>query len=278
MSYDGREWRQTGNVLHMPDPMPDARVAVFADRSHSNAPTVEALFDRLSVGHEFHSYADGPANLAPFAPWKYSTTCDGAPPAVFDHGALELPLGTLDQTCQSSLSRPIPDGDWTVVSLLDFLSANGTAAGLRVHGAGGQFRVIRWDLNGGSLTAEHLGFNQASIPDFPGSPPVIVRMDCHSGIVTTSVSRNDRNLITLPLAVRLSDIGANPEYEITSVKSTWGGAAKLQPARFLYVRQYVQGTCATSGNPGAFQSGRRTPVPQRHLRRRLRARRQQQAA
>ncbi len=101
------------------------------------------------------------------------------------------------------------------------------------------FASYVWDLNGGSLTAEHLGFNQASIRDFPGSPRVVLRMDCRNGLLTASVSRNDRDFVALPLTVEFSDLGANPRYEITSVKSTWGGAARPQPARFLYIRQYV---------------------------------------
>jgi Protein of unknown function (DUF1349) len=240
LSYDGEDWRQMGNVLQMPDPMPDARIAIFAHHGHSNATPANARFDRLSFGHEFHSYPDGPTDLSQFDGWKYSTTCAQAPLPKFQNDALVLPFGAPDETCHAEFFRPVPEGDWTIGTKLDFVSVNGSAAGLRVRGSHGQFRVIRWDLNGGSLTAENLGFNQAGIRDFPGSPPVVARIDCRRGILYASVSRNELDYVPLPVTVRLSDIGANPEYGITTVKSTWGGPGEFQPARFFYVRQYVR--------------------------------------
>jgi hypothetical protein len=240
VSYDGEEWEPTGNVLQMPDPMPAARVAVFAHHGHSDATPIQARFDHLSVGHEFHSYPEGPADLARFEGWTYDTTCAAPPPPLFQKDALVLPFGRPDENCHTEFFRPVPEGDWTVVAKLDFVSMYGALAGLRVRGSHGQIRVIRWDLNGGFLTAENLGFNQAGIRDFPGSPPVVARIDCRDGVLYASVSRNETDFVPLPLTVRLSELGANPDYGITTAKSTWGQTAEPQPARFLYVRQYVQ--------------------------------------
>ncbi len=240
LSFDGDTWTETGNVLNMPDAMPDARVAIFAHHGHSNATPAHARFDRLSVGHEFHSYPDGPADLSQFDGWHYATTCAGSPSAQYETNALVLPIGAQDETCQSEFFRAAPAGDWTVATKLDFLSVNGMAAGLRVRGSKGQFRVIRWDLNGGYLTAENLGFNQGGIRDFPGSPPVEARIDCRNGVLYASVSRNEIDYIPLPLTVRLADLGLHPEYGITVLKSTWGAPGKKVTARFFYVRQYVR--------------------------------------
>src|SRR5579872_5240097 len=112
-------------------------------------------------------------------------------------------------------------------------------AGLRVRSSWGQFRITRWDLNGGYLTAENLGFNQAGIRDFPGNPPVVARIDCHNGVLYASVSRHEIDYILLPLTVRLADLGLHPVDGITVPEDHLGCAGKKAPARFLYVRQYI---------------------------------------
>jgi hypothetical protein len=239
VSYDGENWLRTGNTLRMSDPMPNGRIAIFAHHGHSNATPADAQFDFLSLGHEFHSYPDGPADLSQFEGWKYANTCTAPQAPKFQNDTLLLPFGAPDETCHAEFFHPIPQGDWTVATKLDFVSVNGSAAGLRVRGSHGQFRVIRWELNGGYLTAENLGFNQAGIRDFPGSPPVVARVDCRGGTLHASVSRNDKDFVPLPVTVKLSDLGANPEYGITTLKSTWGGPGEFLPARFYYLREYV---------------------------------------
>ncbi len=61
---------------------------------------------------------------------------------------------------------------------MDFLSLSGSAAGLMLRGTQGEFRSqIRWDLDGGSVTAEFTGHQQMNRKDFEGSPPLILRFE-----------------------------------------------------------------------------------------------------
>ena len=89
---------------------------------------------------------------------------------------------------------------------LDFLSVNGSTAGLTAVGPKGRFRFIRWDLDGGSITAEFLGNWQVNRRDFEGAPPVVLRMACRGGVLRCSFSRDERHFENVPLAVRLSDL------------------------------------------------------------------------
>lgn len=233
VSGDGAHWREFGNVLTMPEPMRDARAAIFAHNGRSNAPSAEARFDRVGVGLSFHHRPDGPADLAQFAGWRVIAPSGSEPNARFDGECLVMETST-----GMDFVKAAPPGDWTVDTRLDFLSLNGSTAGLTAIGSKSRLRLIRWDLDGGSITAEHLGSRQFNMRDAEGAPPVTLQMSCRSGVIRCSFSRDDRRFENLPLEVRLSELtskGYSIGLHVSA--SSWRPGTPRLPARFYYFRQ-----------------------------------------
>ena len=181
ISHDGIRWRPLGSVLLMPKPMLNARAAIFAHNGRSDAPSAEARFDRLSVGMSFHNLPEGPVELNSFKGWRLQANAGADPAARLDGECLALGFTATETPRSFDFVRTAPPGDWTFSTRLDFLSVNGSTAGLTALGSKGRFRFIRWDLDGGSITAEFLGNRQMNRRDFEGAPPVVLRMTCRTG-------------------------------------------------------------------------------------------------
>jgi hypothetical protein len=238
-SSNGTEWRHLGNILNMPDPLPNPRVAIFADHGRTDAPATKASFDRLSTGIEFHDFPAGPTDLSQFAGWRLTTNCNSGPGTVFSDKALVVRLIAGIGACNMEFGTPIPREDWVLSTRLDFLPSNSALAGLIVHGSKGVFRLIRWDLNGGAITAEHVGHVQASLRDFEGSPPVILRIDCRNGILSSSLSRDENHFERLGLSIPLAALGDQIQYGIQVARSTWFAERDSPEAHFQYIRRLI---------------------------------------
>jgi hypothetical protein len=237
VSPTGNDWRRLGNTLNMTDPLINPRLAIYADHGRTNAPSTIARFDRLSSGLEFHDFTEGPTDLSRFVGWKLGSTCTTGPGTSFRDNALAVQLGGGAGTCNMVFAAPIPRGDWMISTKLDFLPSNSALAGLIVRGSDGLFRVIRWDLNGGAITAEHLGHGQANFRDFEGSPAVVLRIDCKNGVLRASLSRDDIHYEALALPIPLAALGNQLEYGIEVARSSWFPGKDAPEARFQYIRR-----------------------------------------
>jgi beta-xylosidase-like protein len=239
VSPNGAGWRRLGNSLNMTDPLLNPRLAIFADHGRTNAPATTARFDRLSSGLEFHDFPEGQTDLSRFVGWDLVTTCGTGPGTSFQDNALVVRLGGGAGTCNMIFGTPVPKGDWVISTKLDVLPSNSAVAGLIVRGSAGLFRVIRWDLNGGAITAEHLGHGQASFRDFEGSPAVVLRIDCKKGVLHASLSRDDIHYEQLALPVPLAALGSQTEFGIEVARSSWFREKDAPEARFQYIRRLV---------------------------------------
>ncbi len=108
-----------------------------------------------------------------------------------------------------------------------------------LRGTQGEFRLIRWDLDGGSITAEFTGHQQMNRKDFEGSPPLILRFECRNGILKGSFSRDDTHYEHLSLDVPLKNLGDNLRAGLYVTQSSWLPTGTNSPARFFYIRQEV---------------------------------------
>ncbi len=230
ISNDGSRWRPLGNVLQMPQPMDDARPAIYAHNGRSNAVAAEARFDNVSIGISFHDYPAGPADFARFPGWRMTAPSTGNPTAVFDGECLAL-------AGSGELVTPAPAGDWTISTRLDFLPRDGVTPGLVVTGSKSRFRLIRWDLDGGSITAEHLGVRQVNAKDAEGAPPVILRMTARSGRVQGSFSWDYQRFYKIPIEVPMHELGDDCSIGFHVSRSSWKPGGDPVVARFYYFRQ-----------------------------------------
>jgi Beta xylosidase C-terminal Concanavalin A-like domain len=238
-SANGIEWRHFGNTLAMPDSLANPRVAIFADHGRTNAPDTIARFDHLSSGLEFHDFPAGPTDLSQFVGWKLATTCSTGPGTTFRENSLAIRLGGGVGACTVVFGTPVPKGDWAISTRLDFLPSQSALAGLVVHGTKGVFRLIRWDLNGGAITAEYLSHWQSNFRDFEGSPAVILRIDCKRGVLYSSLSRDDIHYERLALTAPLSSLGNELEFGIEVARSSWFAEKDGPEAQFQYIHRLV---------------------------------------
>lgn len=237
ISYDGHDWRPFGNVLNMPDPMPNARVAIFALNGRSDAPPAQATFDRLTTGLDFFDWpADVTLDNVPG--WRViSPPC--SQPLFDEHPGVLLPFNAGPQDCSTDFLRSVPSGDWAVSTYVEF-SGSGTAAGLTCRGSKGRFRLILWDVNGGSISAEHLGHTQVNRTSYPGDPPTYLQMQCRNGVLQGSFSRDGLNFEAIDLKVPLEQLGKDIQIGLHTAKGTWGSRMMVPPApRFSYFHQNV---------------------------------------
>lgn len=235
VSSDGSRWRPLGNVLQMPQAMNDAKAAIYAHNGRSNAISGDAKFDHVSIGISFHDLPIGPADLSQFPGWRMLETPTDIPTASLDGECLVL-AGS-GESGSPEFVTPIPAGDWTVSTRLDFLPMDGVTSGLVVTGSKGRFRLIRWDLDGGSITAEYLGKRQVNAKDAEGAPPVILRMTARGGVAQGSFSWDDRRFQPIPLEVPLRDLGDNCSVGFHVSRSSWKPGGQPVAARFYYIRQ-----------------------------------------
>jgi hypothetical protein len=240
LSNDGIRWRPVGNLLTLPTAMSNARAAIFAHNGRSDAPSTEARFDHLSVGMSFHNLPEGPFDLTRVNGWQLRTNAGTDPAARLDGECLAFDFTATETSRSFDFLRTAPAGDWTFSTRLDFLSVNGSTAGMTAVGPKGRFRFIRWDLDGGSITSEFLGHRQVNRKDFDGAPPVILRMVCRGGILRCAFSRDDRRFDEVPLEVPLAALTDKElSLGLHTSTSSWKLGDARPPARFAYIRQDV---------------------------------------
>jgi hypothetical protein len=219
--------------------MDNVRAGIFAHNGRSDAPSAEVRFDRLSVGLAFHDLAPGLFDVSQFPGWRVIS--DPIMAANFDGEALSIQFPTIENNGGFELLRDAPEGDWTVSTRLDFISTNGSTAGLTATGPKGRYRFIRWDLDGGSITSEHLGNRQVNRKDYEGAPPIVLRMTCRGGVLSCAFSRDDSHFEALPHEVPVSALTDKTlAIGLHTSTSSWKLGDSRLPARFFYFRQEIE--------------------------------------
>jgi len=236
VSGDGYVWQPVGNTLVATEPMSEARVGLYAFNGQANARTIPARFDHLGTGITFAALSS-PGDWPPPG-WSVHSNCPEVAKPELTPNALELRYPA--EPCIWQMSRPKPAGDWVITTKLDLLPFSGAVAGLIVEGAKGRLRLVRWALNGGSVAVEFPPGNQvAARTDFPGSPPLVLRLECIHGIVRGSFSRDESNFESLPADMYLDELGGDVHVGLTTQLTSWNQAEVPPSPRFFFVRQEI---------------------------------------
>jgi hypothetical protein len=236
---DGEIWSPLGSTLTVPDPIPSARFAVYAMQEAMGETEASAEFDQLGAGLLFHHRPDGPFDSSEFKTWQSDTECPGSQGFRIHDGALEIAFSQRQAKCPWDLMRPAPPGDWAFSAKMDLLSFDGTGAGIAARGQKKRFRIIRWSAGGGSVSAQTSPGAIVSKPDFKGSPPLWLRMECHRGVLSGSFSRDNNTFTRIPMDVPLSELGSDVRVGIHASSMSWTSSEVLPVARFYYIRQDV---------------------------------------
>lgn len=232
VSPDRSSWQQIGQSIRIPHEFRQARLGVYGHNGRSDAPPAEAVFEHIGVGLSFQGRTPGAIDLAAIEGWRSETGCGADAPVTIGGGALEFHFESFPRGCGWDFLTPTPAVDWTISTRVDFLPLAGDLAGLTVKGSAGEFRVVRWNANGGSILAEHVSRNQVNAPDYAGRPPITLRLQARQGKLKASFSRDDKIFVELPVEVRLADLGNKPRVGLSAMRPSWSGKHPSEPARF----------------------------------------------
>ena len=239
VSSDGTSWTRFGEDLAPPAPFGPAQLAIFGFNGRTNAPPTSARFSHIGAGLWFHDRGDPETSLAAAQDWAASPASSEGIRLLEDRGALLVKIQPTDTTSNWRLMTKVPEGDWTLETKLDFVSISGAFAGLSLIGSSGELRLIRWDLNGGSITLEHLVNTQVSVPDFAGNPPVTLRLAATGGVLRGFLSRDGTSFTEIDEEVDLSALGSDLRFGIVTGTSSWSDAPRQVESRFYYVQRMV---------------------------------------
>jgi len=240
ISRDGSNWEVYGPAQQFEPNGATWLGGIYAFNGRTNIPSATAQFSTPTTGLRFHNRPDGPFHPEQFPGWRVTSDCADKTLASIAGQALEVRVPS-DQLCgyglRHDLATPV-SRNWSFTVQLDFLSSAGSSAGLVLRGPKSALRLVRRDLNGGSIMLERNVDRDVRVPDFPGAPPVYLRLAAKDGVIQGSFSRDGVHFEPVP--------GEIPEAEIGGSVISFGGEMTLShwlqpgprpPARFLALEQ-----------------------------------------
>lgn len=240
VSRDGAHWESYGPPQQFQPNGKTFMGGIYAFNGRTNIPASTARFSAPTTGIRFHHRPDGPFNPEQFPGWRVTGNCADKTLSSISGQALEVRVPT-DQLCGYGLRHELAapaSRNWSFTIHLDFLSSAGSSAGLVVRGPKSALRLVRRDLNGGSIMLERNVDMDVRVPDFPGTPPVYLRLAAQDGVIRGSFSRDGLHFELIPSEIPESEIGGSVisfggELEL----SHWLQPGPRPPARFLALEQ-----------------------------------------
>jgi hypothetical protein len=236
LSSDGFAWRTFGNRLPLQDASGDLRTAVYAFNGRSINPSAHAVFDHFGTGLSFHSRANAPFRVSEFPGWEFKENCSIPSSASIVDGVLRVGFAPEALGCTWSLTRAAPPGDWAFSALVDFDAVSGSSFGTLAVGSKANVALSRRDLNGRSLQLSQKDDNDIRIPDFPGTPPVMLRLEKRGDIIRASVSRDLDTFTSLPGEVKAAELGSVQRIGVVLAVAHWTSNVSRPPAGIYWVR------------------------------------------
>lgn len=214
LSPDGVAWTRFGNDLNVPLSA-SARAGVFAVNGRRPSPSIQAQF-RLA--------GKGPALSGldlPGTGWQFGSTCPGGASLVD-----APPESSRWPPCQATWTRdfsPAKPPVWSTTTRIDAASSPALATGLFVHGSRGRLRIVRYHGETPSIALIHDGRFLHPVPDYPGSPPVYLRLRGEAtagGVVVAECSVDGSTFRPVGPAVPASALGKLDSFGLVISKRT----------------------------------------------------------
>jgi len=236
LSSDGFAWRQFGGGLTLPDTSGDLKTAIYAFNGRSNNSSARAIFEHFGTGLAFHSRPEGPFQVSAFPAWDLRDDCKVPASANVTGGVLQVGFNHDAVGCQWLLTRAVPAGDWAISALVDFEATSGSAFGLVVSGSKSSIALSRRDLAGGSLLLQRNDDNDTRLQDYPGNPPIALRLEKRGAVIRASVSRDLESFTPLPGEVKAAELGEVRRIGVVASIAHWTSQVSRPPARIYWVR------------------------------------------
>jgi hypothetical protein len=238
-SRDGQVWEPVGAPINPNQPLERPRAGLYAYHGRRQAPSIAAEFTHLSTGVVFDPFDAGLFAAMLDQGWQRQSTCGEAIEFSFPRPVLKFHLKPDVRTCNTEITRPISGNDWAVETRLDFFPIPGASAGISVRGDQGSVRLVRYFLNGPSISFIHDAHTLTGVPDLNGSPAVVLRLWARAGVLSGAFSTDGERFRELPVKVPLSQLGAHPRAGLRVSVTALPETERFPPARFYYFRQAI---------------------------------------
>ncbi len=225
-SIDGSIWKPLGDPLTFRSPLKNPRFGIFAFNGRRESPSIAADFEFLGKGLVL------PREPLEEAPWTFHSDCPEGPD-LFDG----VRSGTGSERCNATWSRPVAKRTWSLTTRVDLLSNAGMAAGAYVQGDKGRVRIVRDYSVGPRISLIYDGVRLEPVPDFPGSPPVYLRLSLSNDRIAGEVSIDGREFHPVGTGVPLTGLGALKRYGIIASKYTRKEETPFPPLRVFFARE-----------------------------------------
>jgi hypothetical protein len=240
LSSDGLHWSSFAPPMEISGLPAIQRAALYAYNGRSDGPSATAAFRDFRVGLAFHNRPNGPLRAEDFPGWTERADCANDSMSRIEGGVLQVGFSPAEVGCNWYFTQAPPEGDWSYATMLDFVPVSGSVAGLVIRGDKGNTYLSRRHFHSNILSLERTNDEDQRVPDFPGAPPVILRIEARSGILSASASRDGRSYIPVAGGVRLEDLGPNLRIGVFSNIAHWTSEALRPPARFHWIQRLVQ--------------------------------------
>lgn len=253
ISRDGFNWESYGDVQNPATLLKDLRVAIYAFNGRTDIPSATAEFSSLASGLRFYQRPSGRVDPSAYPGWSLDTRCANPNLVSIVDGVLEVAFPD-DSLCSTLIARSLPPdlpSEWAFSVHMDFLPVAGSSAGLFIQGERATLRLVRRDLNGGSIMLERDVDRDVRVADYPGAPPIHLRLSASDGIIRASYSRDGVHFETIPAEISLNELGAVRSYGANTSLSHWLQAEPRPAARFYAIEQDVLHLKPVSANPRA---------------------------
>lgn len=222
-SLDAHDWQPVGQPVEF-KLSANSRAGIFAFNGRRNAPSIPARF----------------LDPARHPTRKFDSTCA-------DNQDLTSGQPLWGTPCESSWSQPAPAGPgWSFTTRIDTDDSAAISAGLFVRGASNtRLRLVRYRTDASSIAWIQDGRLLESAPDFPGRPPVHLRIrhDATIGAIVGEYSLDGLRYrrVGTPVAIDATTVGRIasrrtevPERAPLAVRflGTWQDLTPLEPIAF----------------------------------------------
>ncbi|MCC7343048.1 MAG: hypothetical protein IT170_18340 [Bryobacterales bacterium] len=236
-SHDRQHWEPYESVQSLSQPLTHPVASLYAFNGLTENPHVTAQFRNFGVGLQFHHRPEGPIRAGEFPGWNTQAGCDESNLISVREQALEFRFPD-DKICTNEFSRnwEAPSGEpWYVEVHIDFQALNGNSAGIVVKAEKGRVRLVRRDLNGASIMLERDLDRDVHVRDFPGAPPIFLRLTARDGYLTGSFSRDGEEYTEISTRIPLKELGQIRSYGLEAALSHWMQPGSRPPIRLLSI-------------------------------------------
>lgn len=230
-SSDGMTWQAVGDEIEAPFELDKMRVGLYSFHGRRAAASIDAVFDRLEIGPTF--------GLGEAGAGRWVVKCPGNSGHEYAPPVLRTSFFIAQASCFQALQFPVPGGDWSYRTQVDFPATPGVSAGIVLRGSKGSVRVARHFTSEPTVALIHESTDLSTVRDFPGSPRLVLRLSSERGLLSASFSRDSRTFQALPKRVKLAELGENIEIGISHATGPWGVPQTVPSAEFYYFRREI---------------------------------------